>query len=135
MSDLNISPAIADKLKRLAEETQTSLDDLLSKFLATYAEALTTAEPIQDSETWDADEIADVLKPKQALSGKEMVEQGFVGGWEDMDIDWLYRSTGYLDSKSAKESSKLQMPRIVAGIVDRLNRFRIVIGAYLRGYK
>jgi hypothetical protein len=37
-------------------------------------------------QVWDKEELAALLEPEEALTGREMVEQGYTGGWEDMGI-------------------------------------------------
>ena len=51
------------------------------------------------------EEVEDILKPKKPLTGKEMVELGFVGGWEDMGIE---DSVVWLEQQKAKRRNKFQ---------------------------
>jgi len=52
-----------------------------------------------------AEEIKEMLKPKEALTGKEMVERGFIGGWEDMGIE---DSVEWLEQQKARRRNKHQ---------------------------
>ena len=46
-----------------------------------------TNEANEDDVTWTEEELAELLKPQKPLTGKEMVEGGFIGGWEHKQID------------------------------------------------
>lgn len=41
---------------------------------------------IQIAETWTDEELAELLSPAPALTGKEIVEVGLLGGWKDAGI-------------------------------------------------
>lgn len=41
---------------------------------------------IQMTETWTDEELAELLSPVPALTGREIVESGLLGGWKDIDI-------------------------------------------------
>ncbi|MCI0711636.1 MAG: hypothetical protein L0154_15885 [Chloroflexi bacterium] len=61
----------------------------------------------QTEDTWTAEELAELLKPQKALTGKEMVEQGFIGGWEDMGIEdgaeWVNQQKALRKAKRKKK--------------------------------
>ena len=41
---------------------------------------------IQIEETWTEEELAELLRPVPPLTGREIVEVGLLGGWEDTEI-------------------------------------------------
>ncbi len=41
---------------------------------------------IQTIETWTDEELEELLSPTPALTGKEIVEAGLLGGWQDAGI-------------------------------------------------
>ena len=41
---------------------------------------------IQIEETWTEEELAELLRPVPPLTGKEIVEAGLLGGWENSGI-------------------------------------------------
>lgn len=49
--------------------------------------ATESGDSTDQEEGFTEEEIKEMLKPKKPLTGKEMVERGFVGGWEDMGIE------------------------------------------------
>lgn len=41
---------------------------------------------IQITETWTDEELSELLSPTPALTGREIVEAGLLGGWKDARI-------------------------------------------------
>lgn len=105
MSDLQVSPQVAQKLRDLSEQTQSSVDEILLWLLNNYGHMLAPeeADVADDDVTWSDEEIAELLKPKKPLTGKEMVEQGLVGGWEDKGIE---DSVEWLEQQKARKRNK-----------------------------
>ena len=90
MATLRVSKDIAQRLEDLSAQTELSIDEVLLRLLDN--QTIVEPEPANmDDEdvTWTDEEIAEMLKPKKPLTGKEMVEGGFIGGWEDMGIEGL----------------------------------------------
>ncbi len=107
MVHLEISTQVARKLQELSEQTSIPVDEILLKLLDEYGTALLRADRagVDADQTWTAEELADVFKPQKPLTGKEMVEQGFIGGWEDMGIQ---DSVEWLAQQKAKRRAKNQ---------------------------
>ena len=88
MPNLEISTQVAQKLQDLSEQTKASVNDILLKLLDNYASVFTQVEDREVSdETWTNEELAELLRPKRPLTGKEIVEAGLLGGWEDRGIE------------------------------------------------
>lgn len=107
MPHIEISGQVAQKLQDLSEQTRISVDELLLRLLNEYGDML-VSDPDTDASdelTWTDEELTELLKPKKPLTGKEMVEQGYVGGWEDMGIE---DSVEWLAQQKAKRRNKYQ---------------------------
>jgi hypothetical protein len=50
-----------------------------------YGEEVFSAESSKD-ETWNKDELEALLKDRHPMTGKEIVDAGLLGGWEDEGI-------------------------------------------------
>lgn len=93
MTQLEIKQATAQKLEDLSQQAQKSVDEVLEWLLSNYGQALISADPdvTEDDITWSDAEIQQLLKPKQSLTGKQIVEKhlktGVIGSWADMGIE------------------------------------------------
>lgn len=88
MTQLEIEPSTAKKLQDVSQKAQKSVDEILLLLLNNFGHTIIEAgEMTQDADTWTDEELAHLLKPEQPLTGKEMVEGGFIGGWEHKQID------------------------------------------------
>lgn len=88
MTKLEISNQAAKKLKEASEKTQKTIDEVLLWLLDNYADAIASSDQttVENDVAWTEEEIRELVKP-EPLTGKEMVEGGFVGGWEHKGID------------------------------------------------
>lgn len=88
MPHLEISTQVAQRLQDLSEQKKVTIDEILLRLLDNYASMLTQVEDKEASdETWTEEELAELLKPKKPMTGKEIVEAGLIGGWENMGIE------------------------------------------------
>ncbi|GAB5493754.1 MAG: hypothetical protein Phog2KO_39690 [Phototrophicaceae bacterium] len=91
MTQVNINPETAQKLKQLSQQTEKSLDEVLDLLLSRYSDTLITddndevVEVVEDV-TWTDEEIEDLLTMKEPLSSKEIVKRNLLGGWADEGI-------------------------------------------------
>ncbi|NDJ77108.1 MAG: hypothetical protein GYB65_12710 [Chloroflexi bacterium] len=108
MVHLEISPHIAQRLQALSEQARTSIDELLLRLLEDYGSTLISddAEMSGGDLTWTEDELAEILRPTEPLTGQEIVEQGFIGGWEDLGIE---DSVAWLAQQKASRKKKHQV--------------------------
>lgn len=107
MPHLEISTQVAQRLQDLSERVSAPVNDILLHLLDIYGALLVPAgdDVTNDDLAWTAEELAELLKPKEPLTGKEMVEQGYIGGWEDMGIE---DSVAWLAQQKAKRRNKYQ---------------------------
>lgn len=88
MTQLEINPTTAQKLQEVSQQAQKSVDEILLLLLNNFGHTIIEADKAtQEAETWTDEELAQLLKPQKPLTGKEMVEGGFIGGWEHKQID------------------------------------------------
>jgi cytochrome c2 len=107
MAQLEISPQVAQRLQDLSKQTRTSIDDILLRLLE-HSESLLVSADTKGTNgdlVWTDEELAEILTPKQPLTGQEMVEQGYIGGWEDLGIE---DSVEWLEQQKAKRRTKHQ---------------------------
>ena len=107
MAHLEISPQVAQRLQDLSKQTRTSIDDILLRVLEHSGFLLVSADadaPNGDL-VWTDEELAELLTPRPPLTGQEMVEQGYIGGWEDLGIE---DSVEWLEQQKAKRRTKHQ---------------------------
>lgn len=117
MPHLEIRTQVAQRLHDLSEQTQTTVDEILSRLLDSYGAMLVSVSDdmagddatdnngANNDVTWTDEELAELLKPQKPLTGKEIVEQGYIGGWEDMGIE---DSVEWLAQQKAKRRKKYQ---------------------------
>lgn len=107
MPHLEISNQVAQRLQDLSEQTRITVDEILVRLLDSYASMLAQVNDsvTSDNLTWTDEELAEILKSKKPLTGQEMVEQGYIGGWEDMGIE---DSVEWLVQQKAKRRAKYQ---------------------------
>ncbi|MEM9954282.1 MAG: hypothetical protein AAF846_21915 [Chloroflexota bacterium] len=88
MTNIEIKLSTAKKLEDIVQQTDKTVDEILDLLLTQYQHTLVIAGEVHETEdvTWTDEEIAELLRPKP-LTGKEMIEQGFFGGWEHKNID------------------------------------------------
>lgn len=103
MTDLDISTTTAERLKQLSEQEQVSVDELLTRLINRYG-AITTE---RDDVEWGEAELANLLQPREALTGREIVEKhlasGVIGSWADMGIE---DSVEWLNQQKARRQRK-----------------------------
>ena len=79
---------------------------LLFEYVSDSIQPTPQPDDSADQETgFTEEEVEEMLKPKKPLTGKEMVERGFVGGWEDMGIE---DSVAWLEQQKAKRRNKFK---------------------------
>lgn len=111
MTKLEISNQAAEKLKQVSEKAQKTVDELILWLLDNYADTIISDEEnsLEEDDIWTEEELAELLKPKQALTGKEIVEKhlanGVIGSWSDMGIT---DSVEWLEEQRAKHRNKYQ---------------------------
>lgn len=92
MTQLEIKQATAQKLENLSRQSQKSVDEVLEWLLSNYGQALISPDSnmTENDIIWSEDEIQQLLKPKQSLTGKQIVKKhlktGVIGSWADMGI-------------------------------------------------
>jgi hypothetical protein len=86
---VEISNQAAEKLKEISEKAKKTIDELIVWLADNYPDAITSNDEtaLENDVTWTDEELDELLKPKKALTGKEIVEGGFISGWEHMNID------------------------------------------------
>ena len=99
-----------DLLTRQVEQLDYQHQLLLIERLISLIESYERAAKSEDIDvSWTDEELAELLTPKKALTGKEMVEHGYIGGWEDMGIEdgavWINQQKAL---KKAKRKKKLE---------------------------
>ena len=98
-----------DLLTRQVEQLDYQHQLLLIERLILLIESHERASMPEEGVTWTDEELAELLTSKQALTGKEMVEQGYIGGWEDMGVEdgaaWVNQQKAL---RKAKRKKKLQ---------------------------
>lgn len=93
MTHLEIKQATAQKLEDLSQQAQKSVDEMLEWLLNNCGQALIASdeEVFENANTWSDDELQQLLKQKQPLTGKQIVEKhlktGVIGSWADMGIE------------------------------------------------
>ncbi|MDQ7024156.1 MAG: hypothetical protein Q9P01_20730 [Anaerolineae bacterium] len=87
MTKLEISSQAAKKLKEASEMAQKTIDEFILSFVDSYVATIDSdvQTPLENDVAWTEEEVQELIKPVP-LTGKEMVEGGFVGGWEDKGI-------------------------------------------------
>jgi hypothetical protein len=96
-----------DLLTRQVEQLDYQHQLLLVERLISLIESHKRDATPEEDAGWTDEELAELLKPKQALTGKEMVEQGYIGGWEDMGIEdgaaWVNQQKALRKAKRKKK--------------------------------
>jgi hypothetical protein len=107
MTKIEIGQEAADKLQQLSNKSQKSVDEILIWLLDHYAQAIVHEEDVAvaDDQTWTDEELAELLTPKEPLTGKQIVEKGLLGAWKDMGIE---DSVEWLAQQRAKRRRKFQ---------------------------
>ena len=107
MPNLEISTQVAQKLQDLSEQTKVSVDEILLQLLDHYATLV--EDRVTSGETWTDEELAELLKPKAPLTGREIVDKhlksGVIGSWSDMNIA---DSVAWLEQQKAARRNKYQ---------------------------
>lgn len=83
MTQIDVKPSIAEKLEKLSQIAEKSVDEVLDFLLNQYGQTLIPVESDTEDVTWTDEEIEALLEPGKLLTGKEIVEQGLVGMWSD----------------------------------------------------
>lgn len=112
MTQLEVGNQAAHKLEKLSQKTGKTVDEILLWLLDNYEEIIVTDQRQVDEDddvAWTEEELAELLKPKTGLTGKEIVEKhlasGVIGSWADMDIT---DSVEWLEAQKAKRRAKYQ---------------------------
>ena len=106
MTQLEINQQTAEKLKELSRQAKKSVDEVLLWLLNNYSNTIIEADRDDaDAETWTEAELAELLKPKPPLTGKEIAESGLLGSWKDMGIE---DSVVWLEEQRAERRKKYQ---------------------------
>lgn len=84
---IDVSPHVAQKLKDLSERTGTSLDDLLLEMLDVYGRTVAATEAIHEDLVMTEEEVVEMLRPQQPMTGKEIAQAGLLGAWEGLGIE------------------------------------------------
>lgn len=90
---ITLSDDLSKRLQQAADARGVTPEQLIDQFLAdnhTAPAAITSSE--HDDDLWTDEEIEEMMRPKP-LTGQQMVEQGYIGGWEHKGItdsqEWL----------------------------------------------
>jgi mRNA-degrading endonuclease RelE of RelBE toxin-antitoxin system len=108
---VEISNQAAEKLKEISERAKKTIDELIVWLADNYPDAITSNDEttLENDVTWTDEELDELLKPKKALTGKEIVEKhlatGVIGRWSDMGIT---DSVEWLEEQRAKRRNKYQ---------------------------
>lgn len=103
---IELGQEAAEKLQQVANESQKSVDEVVLWLLDRYTEAQEMEPTVSaDDEPWTDEELAELLTPKEPLTGKEIVEKGLLGAWKDMGIT---DSVEWLEQQRAKRRKKYQ---------------------------
>lgn len=98
-----------EQLSKQVEELDYEQQLLLIERLITLIEnhERTMAEDENNENEWTEEELAELLKPKKPMTGKEMVAAGLYGGWEDLGIEdgaeWVNRQKAIRKAKRRKK--------------------------------
>ena len=89
MTQLAINHQTAQKLEELSKRAKKSVDDIISVWVNNFGYAVIDADQsaVDDDVTWTEEELVELIKPKTPLTGKQIIEGGFIGGWEHKNID------------------------------------------------
>lgn len=105
MTDIDISPSTAQRLKQLSEQQQLSVDEMLTRLLEQYS----IPDSTKDEAEWDDRELAELFQTGETLTGREIVQKhlasGVIGSWADMGIE---DSVEWLNQEKAKRQHKRQ---------------------------
>ena len=58
-----------------------------------------------DDLVWTKEELAELLAPKEPMTGRQMIEAGLTGGWKDLGIE---DSVEWLAQQRARRRDKFQ---------------------------
>lgn len=106
MTQIEVNSQIADKLRQLSQQTKKPIDEILSYWLNNFGYTVLESDiSANATETWTDEELAELLKPKKPLTGKQIAEQGLLGSWSDMGIT---DSVEWLESQRAKRRKKFE---------------------------
>lgn len=91
MEQLEINSQTAEMLQELSKQAKKSVDEILLLWLTNFRHTVIEADLMdEDAEGWTEDELAELLKPKKPLTGKQIVEKhlksGVIGSWADEGI-------------------------------------------------
>ena len=101
-----MATSVLDKIYQMVDSLSDSEKRLLFEYVTDSIQLTSQSDDSADQEVgFTEEEIKEMLRPKKPLTGKEMVEGGFVGGWEDMGIE---DSVAWLEEQSAKRRNKFQ---------------------------
>lgn len=77
---------LAEQVEKLDLEQQKLLFLKIQQLIEIQEESLRMT-PDTTLNTWTQEELEELLAPEEPLTGQEMIEQGYFGGWEDMGIE------------------------------------------------
>jgi hypothetical protein len=90
---------LTKQVEELDYEQQLLLIERLITLIENYERTIA-----EDENEWTEEELAELLKPKKPMTGKEMVAAGLYGGWEDIGIEdgaeWVNQQKAIRKAKS-----------------------------------
>jgi len=106
MTNLELKPQTAEQLEEFSKQVKKSVDELILYWLNNARHIIVEAdESTQEDVTWTDEELAELLKPKKPLTGKQIAESGLLGSWADMGIT---DSVEWLEEQRAKRRKKFE---------------------------
>ena len=108
MTQLEINQKTAQRLEKLSQQAQKTVDEVLLLLLNNYGHALieaTESMEVEADEVWTEAELTELLTPKQPLTGRQIAQAGLLGGWKDMGIE---DSLAWLEEQRAQHRKKYQ---------------------------
>ncbi len=107
MTKLEISNQVAQKLEELSTQSHRTVDEVLLWLLDNYGHSVISEqdETEDDDTTWTEEELAQLLKPKKPLTGKQIAEKGLLGAWKDLGIE---DSVKWVEQQRAKRKDKFK---------------------------
>ena len=94
---------LTQQVEKLSQRDQLLFLERLVAMIRNQLEETTEIDADSDV-TWTDEEIAELLTPKEPMTGKKMVEAGLIGGWEHMGIE---DSAEWVNEQRAKRRKKL----------------------------
>jgi hypothetical protein len=77
---------LTEQVEKLSPDEQLMLIERIAALLRTRA-GQPKERPQAEDETWDEEELRQLLNDNHPMTTQEIVEAGLFGGWEDMGIE------------------------------------------------